>query len=87
MANEPEAAHHATHSPAASSNSSTDREALPRDWPLLNESLPPEPSVPYPDAHWDWRAIHARPEIDSTAFVAPGAIASASSVSQAAEMI
>ncbi len=55
-------------------SASTDRETILRDWPLLHESLPPEPSVPYPDAHWDWRAIHSRPVIDSTAFVAPGAI-------------
>ncbi len=51
-----------------------DREALLRDWPLLNDSLASEPPVPYPQTPWDWRAIHSRPEIDPTAFVAPGAI-------------
>jgi hypothetical protein len=40
----------------------------------LPEEFPPAPTVPYPDSHWDWEAIHAKPEIDPTAWVAPGAI-------------
>ncbi len=72
MANEPDASHGATHS--SSTSGLRDREAILQDWPLLGESLAPEPSVPYPETPWDWRAIHSRPEIDSTAFVAPGAI-------------
>lgn len=59
---------------AIESHPSSDRETILRDWPLLNESLPVEPAVPYPETPWDWRAIHSRPEIDPTAFVAPGAI-------------
>ncbi len=72
MANEPDAPHGVTHS--SSTSGLSDREAIRRDWPLLSESLAPEPSVPYPETPWDWRAIHSRPEIDSTAFVAPGAV-------------
>ena len=45
-----------------------------RNWPLLDESLAPEPIAPYPDMHWDWRAINSRPQIDSTAWVAPDAV-------------
>jgi len=44
------------------------------EWPLLVDALPPAPTVPYPDVHWDWAALHARPEIDPTAWVAEGAI-------------
>jgi carbonic anhydrase/acetyltransferase-like protein (isoleucine patch superfamily) len=45
-----------------------------RAWPIRVETLPPAPEVPYAGQHWDWGAIHARPQIDSTAWVAPGAI-------------
>jgi carbonic anhydrase/acetyltransferase-like protein (isoleucine patch superfamily) len=34
----------------------------------------PRPDVPYPDVHWDWAAINAKPEIDPTAWVAENAI-------------
>ncbi len=47
---------------------------LLRAWPLHEGNLPPAPDVPYSGQHWDWRAIHARPQIDPTAWVAPGAI-------------
>jgi carbonic anhydrase/acetyltransferase-like protein (isoleucine patch superfamily) len=50
---------------------------LPADHPLAawnDPRLPPPPAVPYPDEHWDWAAIHARPIIDPTAWVAPGAV-------------
>src|SRR5262245_41089708 len=40
-------------------------------WP---DELPPAPAVPYPDSHWDWEAIQTKPQIDPTAWVAPGAI-------------
>lgn len=43
-------------------------------WRLLHEPLPAPPVVTYPDVHWDWAAINSVPEIDSTAFVADGAI-------------
>src|SRR5262245_15399201 len=36
--------------------------------------LPPAPAVPYGGQHWDWAALHAEPQIDPTAWVAPGAI-------------
>jgi carbonic anhydrase/acetyltransferase-like protein (isoleucine patch superfamily) len=35
---------------------------------------PPAPVVPYPEAHWDWAALHCRPLIDPTAWVAPDAV-------------
>ncbi len=43
-------------------------------WRLWCPSLPPSPTVLYPDEHWDWSAINAVPEIDPTAWVAEGAI-------------
>jgi carbonic anhydrase/acetyltransferase-like protein (isoleucine patch superfamily) len=49
----------------------------PPDHPLAawhDPNLPPPPQVPYPDEHWDWAGINARPIIDPTAWVAPGAI-------------
>lgn len=49
-------------------------EAVLRNWPLRTDSLPSPPDVPYPDQHWDWGAIHAQPQIDPSAWVAPGAI-------------
>ena len=45
-----------------------------RSWPLREPGLPPAPTVPYPGQHWDWRAINAQPQIDLTAWVAPGAV-------------
>ena len=36
--------------------------------------LPPEPTVPYPDVHYHWDALHATPQIDESAWVAPGAV-------------
>lgn len=50
------------------------RDDIMRNWPMRGESPPPPASVPYPDVHWDWRAINARPEIDPTAWVASDAI-------------
>ena len=49
-------------------------EEIKLGWPLLADNVAEEPAVPYPDEHWDWRAINSRPEIDSTAWVAPNAI-------------
>lgn len=43
-------------------------------WPLITGDLPEPPVVPFPEEHWDWRAINSRPLIDQTAWVAPGAI-------------
>lgn len=45
-----------------------------RSWPLRVANLPPAPAVKYPDQHWDWAALHAAPQIDPTAWVAPGAV-------------
>ena len=42
------------------------------DWP--GGELPAEPPVPYPGVHYHWDALHARPRIDDTAWVAPGAV-------------
>ena len=47
---------------------------ITRDWPLRTTELPPAPSVPYAGQHWDWAAIHAQPQVDPTAYVAPGAV-------------
>ncbi len=47
---------------------------MKQGWPLLADQLPAEPSVPYPDEHWDWRAINSQPQIDPTAWVAPNAV-------------
>ena len=41
-------------------------------WPLTVPNLPPQPPVPFPDQHWDWRAIHSQSLIDPSAWVAPG---------------
>lgn len=43
-------------------------------WPLRGGKLPEAPPVPYADQHWDWGAINAEPQIDPTAWVAPGAV-------------
>ena len=45
-----------------------------RDWPICEAALPSRPEVPYPDQHWDWAAIHSVPQIDATAWIAPGAV-------------
>lgn len=49
---------------------------LPHDgeWPLAVPELPTPPNLPYPDEHCDWRAIWSAPQIDPTAWVAPGAV-------------
>lgn len=45
-----------------------------RSWPLHGAALPAAPPVPYADSHWDWAAINAQPQIDPTAWIAPGVI-------------
>lgn len=45
-----------------------------RSWPLREQGLAPAPAVPYEGQHWDWRAINAVPQIDPTAWVAPGVV-------------
>jgi gamma-carbonic anhydrase len=45
-----------------------------RHWPLCGGTLPPAPAVPYGGQHWDWGAINAEPQIDPTAWVAPGVV-------------
>lgn len=49
-------------------------EEIKAGWPLSCDVLPDAPSVPYPEEHWDWRALHARPIIDPSAWVAPNAV-------------
>ena len=49
-------------------------QATLREWPRRVPSVAPAPALPYPSAHCDWAAIHAEPQIDPTAWVAPGAI-------------
>jgi len=49
-------------------------DAIIMGWPLCEATVPAAPGVPYPDAHWDWAALHAQPQIDPTAWVAPGAV-------------
>lgn len=44
------------------------------DWPQVPASIPEIPELPYPQEPIDWTALHARPIIDSTAWIAPGAI-------------
>ncbi len=41
-------------------------------WPVISPDIPYEPLVPFPDQHWDWRAIHSQTLIDPSAWVAPG---------------
>ena len=41
-------------------------------WPVISPDIPHEPLVPFPDQHWDWRAIHSQTLIDPSAWVAPG---------------
>jgi carbonic anhydrase/acetyltransferase-like protein (isoleucine patch superfamily) len=45
-----------------------------RDWPLRAGAQAVAPVVPYAGQHWDWRAINAAPQIDPTAWVAPGVV-------------
>jgi carbonic anhydrase/acetyltransferase-like protein (isoleucine patch superfamily) len=43
-------------------------------WPMTSGNLPAAPAVPYEGQIWDWRAINAEPQIDPTAWIAPGAV-------------
>jgi carbonic anhydrase/acetyltransferase-like protein (isoleucine patch superfamily) len=45
-----------------------------RDWPLRTGAQAEAPTVPYAGQHWDWRAINAAPQIDPTAWIAPGVV-------------
>jgi carbonic anhydrase/acetyltransferase-like protein (isoleucine patch superfamily) len=45
-----------------------------RDWPIRAGGLGPPPTISYPESHWDWGAIHAEPQVDSSAWVAPGSV-------------
>jgi len=42
-----------------------------RNWPLRS-ALPPPPAVPHPEAHWDWSALHAQPQVPASCWIAPG---------------
>lgn len=45
-----------------------------RGWPVRGATLSAAPSVPYSGQHWDWGAINAEPQIDPSAWVAPGVV-------------
>lgn len=47
---------------------------LPPAWLARAQSAPPKPALPYPDEHVGWDALHCRPIVNSTAWIAPGAI-------------
>ncbi len=59
---------------AQGSEQASAHEQILHSWPLRENSLSAPPAVPYPEQHWDWAAINARPQIDPTTFIAPGAI-------------
>jgi carbonic anhydrase/acetyltransferase-like protein (isoleucine patch superfamily) len=63
-----------THDSPSHDADRTAAEQVKLSWPLVGPTLPEPPLVPYPDEHWDWRAIHAQPQIDPTAWIAPGAV-------------
>lgn len=44
------------------------------EWAQLTGDVPPAPEWPYPEASCDWAALHHRPVIDPSAWVAPGAV-------------
>jgi carbonic anhydrase/acetyltransferase-like protein (isoleucine patch superfamily) len=46
----------------------------PIEWPKLVVAVPEAPAAIYPDEHRDWDALWCHPEIDPTAWVAPGAV-------------
>lgn len=41
---------------------------------MSSKNSPVRPELPYPDEAFDWDALYAEPEIDPTAWVAPGAV-------------
>ncbi len=43
-------------------------------WPRMADPLPEHGPIPFPDDGYPWEEIHSYPEIDPTAWVAPGAI-------------
>jgi carbonic anhydrase/acetyltransferase-like protein (isoleucine patch superfamily) len=47
--------------------------ALSEVWWTDPDDVPP-PAVPYPEEHWDWKALRTQPVIHPTAWVAPGAV-------------
>lgn len=49
-----------------------DHDEVVRTWPLVTDRPRSPPAVPFPVHHWDWNAIQSQPQIDSTAWVAPG---------------
>lgn len=44
------------------------------NWPLRPGPIPAPPQIRYPDVNWDWTAINSAPQIDPTAWVAPGVV-------------
>lgn len=48
------------------------RDSTLASWPSTAADLPSPPPVPFPDQHWDWLAIHAAPQVDPSAWIAPG---------------
>lgn len=44
------------------------------NWPVRAGVIPDAPQVRYPEVAWDWAAINSAPQIDPTAWVAPGVV-------------
>jgi len=53
-----------------------DGSALPKTepWKRMTDPLPAVPEMPFPDDGCPWEELHSFPEIDQTAWVAPGAV-------------
>ncbi|MCZ7648492.1 MAG: gamma carbonic anhydrase family protein [Planctomycetota bacterium] len=43
-------------------------------WKAQSDAAPAPPEVPYPETYYDWGALHCRPLIAPSAWVAPGAV-------------
>ena len=46
---------------------------LPPEWQEASDQAPPPPELPCPDSRVYWKALHCKPIIDPSAWVAPGA--------------
>lgn len=51
-----------------------ERHMTSNPWPNRVEPLPPAPALPYADEYSPWAELNSFPEIDSTVWVAPGAV-------------
>lgn len=50
------------------------RNPFHRPQPLWTVAAHAPPDVVYPAEHWDWQALRAKPQVDSTAWIAPTAV-------------